>query len=84
MWPFSKKVWHEGPVFRFLVAYLVGLKIIHSHRILCVFPFSGMSTMNGEIPSVPITTLAGVASLTDCKYQHIFHNLLSWQQLNTL
>ncbi len=24
--------------------------------------------MNGEIPSVPITTLAGIASLTDCKY----------------
>lgn len=24
--------------------------------------------MNGEIPSVPITTLAGVCSLTDCKY----------------
>ena len=23
--------------------------------------------MNGEIPSVPITTLAGIASLTDCK-----------------
>lgn len=25
-------------------------------------------TMNGEIPSVPITTLAGISSLTDCKY----------------
>jgi len=24
--------------------------------------------MNGEIPSVPITTLAGISSLTDCKY----------------
>lgn len=24
--------------------------------------------MNGEIPSVPIITLAGVTSLTDCKY----------------
>ena len=24
--------------------------------------------MNGEIPSVPITTLAGITSLTDCKY----------------
>lgn len=23
--------------------------------------------MNGEIPSVPITTLAGISSLTDCK-----------------
>ena len=23
--------------------------------------------MNGETPSVPITTLAGIASLTDCK-----------------
>lgn len=25
--------------------------------------------MNGEIPSVPITTLAGISSLTDCKYK---------------
>ena len=25
-------------------------------------------TMNGEVPSVPITTLAGISSLTDCKY----------------
>ena len=24
--------------------------------------------MNGEIPSVPITTLAGIASLTECEY----------------
>jgi len=24
--------------------------------------------MNGEVPNVPITTLAGITSLTDCKY----------------
>ena len=29
--------------------------------------------MNGEIPSIPITTLAGISSLTDCKYTH-FHD----------
>ena len=29
--------------------------------------------MNGEIPSVPIITLAGVTSLTDCKYHFIFY-----------
>ena len=28
----------------------------------------GGSAMNGEVPSVPITTLAGLASLTHCKY----------------
>jgi len=27
-----------------------------------------MVIMNGEVPSVPITTLAGITSLTDCKY----------------
>lgn len=27
-----------------------------------------------DIPSVPITTLAGVASLTDCEYQ-LEHNI---------
>ncbi len=31
--------------------------------------FAETPAMNGEIPSVPITTLAGVASLTDRKYQ---------------
>lgn len=30
--------------------------------------------MNGETPSVPITTLAGIASLTDCKYKMPFLN----------
>ena len=33
--------------------------------------FAGYSeggAMNGEVPSVPITTLAGLASLTHCKY----------------
>ena len=28
----------------------------------------GGAAMNGEVPSVPITTLAGLASLTHCKY----------------
>ena len=30
--------------------------------------------MNGETPSVPITTLAGIASLTDCKYKMHYLN----------
>lgn len=30
--------------------------------------------MNGEIPSVPVTTLAGISSLTDCKY-YLFDEL---------
>lgn len=38
--------------------------------------------MNGDIPSVPITTLAGISSLTDRKYianatNAIFSNRLS-------
>ena len=33
-----------------------------------VFVTSQESIMNGEVPSVPITTLAGVSSLSDCKY----------------
>lgn len=27
--------------------------------------------MNSEIPSVPITTLAGISSLTDCEYKNL-------------
>ena len=34
---------------------------------------SGGSGMNGEIPSVPITTLAGIASLTDRKLLLRYH-----------
>ena len=32
--------------------------------------------MNGETPSVPITTLAGIASLTDCKWIFIHTTFL--------
>ena len=48
------------------------------------FSFLGISskvTMNGEIPSVPITTLAGITSLTDCKY--IFNIFYAYLPLNT-
>ena len=36
-----------------------------------LFPFPGghYNTMNGEIPGVPITTLAGIASVTDRKFK---------------
>lgn len=41
--------------------------------------------MNGEIPSVPITTLAGVSSLTDCKYQNsCFHHIFLSSVINSL
>jgi aspartyl/asparaginyl beta-hydroxylase (cupin superfamily) len=33
--------------------------------------------MNGEIPSVPITTLAGIASVTDCKFKIVS---LKWKE----
>ena len=45
-------------------------------NILVVFFFRIQNArMNGEIPSVPITTLAGIASLTDRKqicYQKLY------------
>lgn len=42
-------------------------------RMECQFVISDVSwlkqsiNMNGEVPNVPITTLAGITSLTDCK-----------------
>lgn len=40
-------------------------------------------SMNGDMPHVPITTLAGIASLTDCKYYtatRIFTDMVdSWK-----
>ncbi len=38
--------------------------------------------MNGEIPSVPITTLAGIASLTDCE-STIFFLFIYCDTINT-
>ena len=42
---------------------------------------SVFTTMNGEIPSVPITTLAGVSSLTDCKYMQLYNAMYDVVQL---
>ena len=47
--------------------------LVESHTLLIMLSFAGYSeseggAMNGEVPSVPITTLAGLASLTHCKY----------------
>ena len=35
--------------------------------------------MNGDIPAVPVTTLAGLASLTQCKY-----NITTLQHYNNI
>ena len=43
--------------------------------------------MNGEIQSVPITTLAGIASLTDCKYCPtilLFHHFNKRQSMSRI
>ena len=45
--------------------------LVENHTLLIMLSFAGYSeggAMNGEVPSVPITTLAGLASLTHCKY----------------
>ena len=45
--------------------------LAENYILLIMLSFAGYSeggAMNGEVPSVPITTLAGLASLTHCKY----------------
>ena len=45
--------------------------LVENNTFLIMLSFAGYSeggAMNGEVPSVPITTLAGLASLTHCKY----------------
>ena len=45
--------------------------LAENYTLLIMLSFAGYSeggAMNGEVPSVPITTLAGLASLTHCKY----------------
>ena len=54
-----------------LVTFILLLTILHFHAFILA-GYSEGGAMNGEVPSVPITTLAGLASLTHCKYLFLY------------
>lgn len=67
---------------------LVEVAVFRATGLILLFYFSGdgdwcgwfsvhqQIKMNGEIPSVPITTLAGISSLTDCRFTFVCWSII--------
>ena len=75
MWTWTWTQWKYDWQFNTLMPFTCRLPNTHGDSTFHVCSIAGYSeggAMNGEVPSVPITTLAGLASLTHCKYSIFF------------